>query len=45
MQTDEAPDVSAWSIHGNVHKALPKARVILHVHSTYATALSFAHFE
>ncbi|SIS93149.1 class II aldolase/adducin family protein [Neptunomonas antarctica] len=40
MQTDEAPDVSAWSIHGNVHKALPEARVILHVHSTYATALS-----
>ena len=40
MQTDEAPDASAWSIHGNVHKALPAARVILHVHSTYATALS-----
>ncbi|MEH6579231.1 MAG: class II aldolase/adducin family protein [Amphritea sp.] len=40
MQTDEAPDASAWSIHGNVHQALPAARVILHVHSTYATALS-----
>ena len=40
MQTDEAPDASAWAIHGNVHKAFPHARVILHVHSTYATALS-----
>ncbi|WP_261842232.1 class II aldolase/adducin family protein [Aliamphritea ceti] len=40
MQTDEAPDASAWAIHGNVHKAFPQARVILHVHSTYATALS-----
>jgi ribulose-5-phosphate 4-epimerase/fuculose-1-phosphate aldolase len=40
MQTDEAPDASAWSIHSNVHKSLPKARVILHVHSTYATVLS-----
>ncbi|UTW11869.1 class II aldolase/adducin family protein [Marinobacterium rhizophilum] len=40
MHSDEAPDASAWSIHGNVHKALPQARVILHVHSTHATALS-----
>lgn len=40
MQTDQAPDASAWSIHGNVHRALPEARVILHVHSSYATALS-----
>jgi ribulose-5-phosphate 4-epimerase/fuculose-1-phosphate aldolase len=40
MQTDEAPDASAWSIHGNVHKSLSQARVILHVHSTYATTLS-----
>lgn len=40
MQSDEAPDASAWSIHGNVHKAFPDARVVLHVHSTYATVLS-----
>jgi ribulose-5-phosphate 4-epimerase/fuculose-1-phosphate aldolase len=40
MDTDHAPDTSAWSIHGNVHQALPEAKVILHVHSTYATVLS-----
>lgn len=40
MQSSEAPDLSAWSIHGNMHKSLPAARVILHVHSPYATALS-----
>ncbi|SNT70787.1 class II aldolase/adducin family protein [Psychrobacter sp. LV10R520-6] len=40
MQTDKAPDASAWSIHGNVHESLSQARVILHVHSTYATVLS-----
>jgi len=40
MQTHDAPDASAWSIHGNVHKAFSDARVILHVHSTYATVLS-----
>jgi ribulose-5-phosphate 4-epimerase/fuculose-1-phosphate aldolase len=40
MHTDQAPDPSAWSIHGNVHRALPEAKVILHLHSTYATVLS-----
>lgn len=40
MNSDEAPDLSAWTIHGNIHKAKPQIRVILHVHSTYATALS-----
>lgn len=40
MQTAEAPDPSAWAIHGNVHKALSDARVILHAHPSYATALS-----
>ncbi|MGB1238399.1 MAG: class II aldolase/adducin family protein [Pseudomonadales bacterium] len=40
MQTSQAPDLSAWSIHGNVHAAYAHARVVLHVHSTYATVLS-----
>jgi ribulose-5-phosphate 4-epimerase/fuculose-1-phosphate aldolase len=40
MSTSEAPDISAWAIHGNVHRNFPKARVILHLHPTYATALS-----
>jgi len=40
MQGDDAPDVSAWSIHGNLHGAVSSARVILHVHPTYATVLS-----
>lgn len=40
LESEEAPDVSAWSIHGNIHRTLPDARVVLHVHSTYATALS-----
>ncbi len=40
METDQAPDPSAWTIHGNAHRKFPHARVILHVHPTYATALS-----
>jgi ribulose-5-phosphate 4-epimerase/fuculose-1-phosphate aldolase len=40
LTTQQSPDLSAWSIHGNIHKALKNARVVLHVHSPYATALS-----
>ena len=40
MQTDVAPDISAWTIHGTLHRHLPRARVIMHVHSRYALALS-----
>ena len=40
MQSDQAPDPSAWNIHGNVHKSRADARVLLHAHPSYATALS-----
>ncbi len=34
-----APDPSAWCIHGAVHRQVPHARVLLHCHPPYATAL------
>ncbi len=36
------PDVdpTAWCIHGAIHRQLPHARCILHVHSKYATVLA-----
>ena len=40
MQGDAAPDPSAWAVHGTLHRELPAARVILHCHSPYATALA-----
>ena len=40
MQTDDAPDPTAWCIHGRIHRALPRARCILHLHTPYATAVS-----
>ena len=40
MTRDNAPDASAWCIHGTIHRRLPSARVVLHVHSPYATALA-----
>ncbi|MEM7194211.1 MAG: class II aldolase/adducin family protein [Pseudomonadota bacterium] len=39
MERDNPPDPSAWCIHGAVHAAVPDAKVILHCHPTYATAL------
>ena len=39
MLRPNAPDPSAWCIHGALHAALPHARCILHVHPPYATAI------
>jgi ribulose-5-phosphate 4-epimerase/fuculose-1-phosphate aldolase len=40
MSRPNAPDASAWCIHGHLHGALPHARCILHVHPPYATAIA-----
>ena len=40
MAREDAPDPSAWCIHGNVHKRVPHARVLLHCHPPYTTALA-----
>ena len=40
MHRPEAPDPSAWCIHGHIHAALPHARCILHVHPPYATVMA-----
>ncbi len=39
MDGDNPPDPSAWCIHGQVHTRVPAARVLLHCHPPYATAL------
>jgi len=40
MERENAPDPSAWCIHGAVHAQVPQARVLLHCHPPYATALA-----
>lgn len=40
MRGAAAPDPSAWYIHGRIHRALPQARCILHLHPPYGTALA-----
>ena len=40
MNRPDAPDPSAWSIHGAIHRTVPQGRVALHVHPPYCTALA-----
>ena len=40
MDGPDAPDPSAWTIHGTIHRERPSVRVILHCHPPYATALA-----
>ncbi|MTI44298.1 ribulose-5-phosphate 4-epimerase/fuculose-1-phosphate aldolase [Roseibium hamelinense] len=40
MDVPDAPDPSAWCIHGTVHRVNPAARVLFHCHPPNATALA-----
>lgn len=37
---DNAPDPTAWGLHGSLHRHCPHARCVLHVHSIHATVLA-----
>ena len=40
MEQANRPDPTAWAIHGAMHRNLPQARCVLHLHSKYATVLA-----
>ncbi len=40
MERPDAPDLTAWSLHGRLHAALSHARCIIHLHPPYATAIA-----
>lgn len=40
MDHPDAPDPTAWGLHGSVHRACPHARCVMHVHSIHATVLA-----
>ena len=40
MNRPDAPDPTAWGLHGALHRHCSHARVALHVHSIHATVLS-----
>ncbi len=40
MERANAPDPTAWGLHGTLHRLCPHARCAMHVHPTYATVLA-----
>ena len=40
MERPDAPDPTAWALHGSIHRRVPHARCILHVHSKNAVVLA-----
>ncbi len=40
MERPDAPDLTAWLLHGRLHANLPHARCIVHLHPAYATAVA-----
>ncbi|MCL4675808.1 MAG: class II aldolase/adducin family protein, partial [Pararhodobacter sp.] len=40
LERPEAPDPTAWGLHGAIHRACKHARCVMHVHSIHATVLA-----
>lgn len=40
LKGPNAPDPTAWGLHGGIHRHCPHARCAMHVHSTHATVLA-----
>lgn len=40
MTAPNAPDPTAWGLHGAVHRHCPHARCVLHAHPVYSTVLA-----
>ncbi len=40
MERPDAPDATAWGLHGALHRLCPHARCAMHAHSPYATVLA-----
>ena len=40
MKRPDAPDPTAWGLHGAIHRACPHAVCVMHVHSIHATVLA-----
>lgn len=40
LSRPDAPDPTAWGLHGSIHRLVPHARCVMHVHSIFATVLA-----
>ena len=40
MARPDAPDPTAWGLHGSIHRLCPHARCVLHAHPSFSTVLA-----
>lgn len=40
MDRPDAPDPTAWGLHGSIHRLCPHARCVMHVHAMFSTVLA-----
>ncbi len=40
LNRPDAPDLTAWELHGAIHRHCPHARCVMHTHSIFATVLA-----
>jgi ribulose-5-phosphate 4-epimerase/fuculose-1-phosphate aldolase len=40
MTRPDAPDPTAWGLHGAIHRRVPHARCVMHLHPPFATVLA-----
>ena len=40
LKNQDAPDLTAWGLHGSIHRNCPHARCLIHVHPTFSTILA-----
>jgi len=40
MERHDAPDITAWGLHGMIHRHCPHARCVMHLHPIFSTVLA-----
>jgi len=40
LEGPDAPDLSAWGLHGAIHRRCPHARCVMHAHPVFSTVLA-----
>jgi ribulose-5-phosphate 4-epimerase/fuculose-1-phosphate aldolase len=40
LNRPDAPDPTAWGLHGSIHRRCPHARCVMHAHSIFSTVLA-----
>ncbi len=40
LERPDAPDITAWGLHGSLHRHCPHIRCALHIHPTHSTVLA-----